>query len=127
MSKPTPQDLRVRIAVERYCAQQRNPLLPSFKTHDLQSWTDWGGTPQAAKPGCYVVYNAIGEIIYIGCSTHKRVGDRLFVHQRRAKWKTLAAAVQIIEVVEAFEAPSLEAYLLTQFETLANKNGCRSQ
>ena len=123
------EDQLVAIVTE-YCIIQRNPNLAPFKVHDAQPWKGWWGSPSSYKSGVYVIYSDKHEPIYIGKASLKAtMGSRLAAHERSQdlRW-TDAAFVRMIEVVVAFEAPSLEEFLLSKFATRINMHGrCEPQ
>jgi hypothetical protein len=132
----TPEDfdpsarLEVQRLVTQYCREERNLTQPAFIIHPPARWAAddpgrWNRTDASGKAGCYVVYTGKGEAIYVGkASCDNRVGDRLRPRQAKGTWPE-AAYVQIIEVVPPFEAPSLEEYLLSKFQTTANVTGAK--
>jgi excinuclease UvrABC nuclease subunit len=72
-----------------------------------------------------VIYAENGDVIYVGkASLGASLGSRLAVHERdkHPKWEG-ARLVQMIEVSEAFEAPSLEEYMLGRLATRLNRIG----
>jgi excinuclease UvrABC nuclease subunit len=110
----------IRRLVDKYCMTQRNPSLPKFTIHaHTHTPNKWRTSPEAAKAGCYVFYDESGVLRYIGkASMGATIRSRIDVHMAHAardpkhrfrKWPP--ANIDIIEVVEPFEAPSLEEYL----------------
>jgi hypothetical protein len=114
--------LREYVAI--YCGKYRNPQLEPFVVCEPHNMKSWYRTPEASKPGCYVFYSDAGEVLYIGkASLTRDVGDRLAAHdyrKPRASWRKQAAFVQFVSVSEAFEAPSLEEFLLTRLSPIGN-------
>lgn len=114
--------------IGQYCAEERHADLPAFSITSLLAWSDaaedrWNLDPAARRPGCYVVYDSAGAAIYVGkASCNSFVGARLRLRQAKHVWPE-ASYVQIIEVAEPFEAPSLEGYILCKFQTSRNVNG----
>jgi hypothetical protein len=110
--------------VEEYCSTQRPPSFPQFTIHS-HTHESWRQAPCGAKAGCYALYAEDGRLIYIGKASHgATIGRRLGVHLdniRNAvpgghRWSGRAPRfVHIIEVVEPFEAPSLEEYLQSRW------------
>lgn len=123
-TEPTP---TLADLVRGYCEQYRNPQLPPFVVHDAHTMTSWYRTPESSKPGCYVFYSEGGEILYVGkASLRSYVGARLAFHDRqkpRALWRERATAVQFVSVTEAFEAPSLEEFLIERLRPAGNVRG----
>lgn len=124
-----PQDIGARLGacVATYCATWRNAALEPFTVHPVAGLTDWWATPESAKPGCYAAYGSEGELLYVGkASWRASVGGRLASHDHReprAEWRRLAAYVQIVTVSEAFEAPSLEEFLIRELRPRHNAIG----
>jgi hypothetical protein len=113
--------------VAEYCAKKRHPQLEPFIVHEVQPWKGWWGSANSRKPGCYVIYSRDGVPIYIGkASLRATMGSRLAVHERSTdtKWAD-AGFVQMVEVREAYEAPSLEEFLLGRIYTRENNIGRR--
>lgn len=110
--------------VKIYCEKYRNPQLPPFIVCNVHTMKSWWGTPEAAKPGCYVFYSETGEVLYIGkASLSMDVGARLWAHDHsspRASWRDLATFVQFVTVSEPFEAPSLEEFLIGKLHPSGN-------
>jgi Predicted 3'-5' exonuclease related to the exonuclease domain of PolB len=111
--------------VEEYCKRYRHPLLENFKVHShhLESW--WH-TDVSSRCGCYAIYTESGELLYIGkASNSASVGSRLAAHLRHVDpaWMPAPAFVQIVEVCEPFEAPSLEEYLIRELQPRFNDRG----
>jgi hypothetical protein len=87
-----------------------------FRYYDL-----WNPTPQKflERAGCYAIYGVGGELRYIGMSL-TNVGSRIASHfskptQRAEFWARgpTATFVEVIEVINPWEAPSVEEYLIT--------------
>ena len=116
----------VRRLVAEYCQTQRHPSLESFVVH-AHTLSSWWNTPLSAGPGCYAIYGSDEALLYIGkASLRASVGSRLAAHLRhvRPSWSaTSPTYVDIIEVTEPFESPSLEEYLLMKVATLYNDHG----
>jgi hypothetical protein len=124
--KTSPDAIKLAAAVDRYCALYRHPDLPKFIIHDFDLKT-WEGADVSYKPGCYAVYSAVGVLLVLGkASLSKSVGTRLVRFRHRpVAWEPSPALVQIIEVTEAFEAPSLEEYLIREFQPPFNSQGIK--
>jgi len=117
---------KLRQLVDRYCVTLRHPNLPRFNFHDLDLKDGWYRKPQSYKPGCYALFSADGELLYIGKASHKAsVGNRLAAHfyNKASDLAMQTAYVQIIEVSEPFEAPSLEEYLIREVRPRLNTHG----
>jgi hypothetical protein len=128
MTLNTPNALRLKDCLERYCTQHRHPDRPGFTVHDY-TLASWEGTDVSRKPGCYVLYSSAGELLYIGkASNSKSVGSRLVrFRYSPVTWEPTPALVQIIEVAEAFEAPSLEEFLIDKLQPRFNSRGIKRQ
>ena len=117
-------------AVEAYCATRRHPDLPGFTVHPAQGVQAWWGSPESARPGCYAYFDAAGQILYVGkASMGASLGSRMAAHDHlvpMAPWRQLAAFVVLIPVSEAFEAPSLEEYLIDRLLPPGNIYGLRA-
>jgi hypothetical protein len=120
-------ELREHVAT--YCKKYRNPQLPPFIVSEPHTMTSWYGTPEAARPGCYVFYSQTGEVLYVGkASLTRAVGNRLAAHDHskpRTSWRERAAFVQFVSVSEPFEAPSLEEFLVSRLCPIGNIRGGR--
>lgn len=117
----------IKSFVGEYCATQRHPNLQPFIVHGLYTLQSWCGTKPSYRPGCYVIYGEGGHALYIGkASLNASTGSRLAAHLRhiRPTWET-PQSVHIIEVLEPFESPSLEEYLLKMMETRHNDRGSK--
>ncbi|MGH7096207.1 MAG: GIY-YIG nuclease family protein [Stellaceae bacterium] len=81
---------------------------------------------ESSKPGCYALYYDDGDLLYIGKSSNA-VGFRLWNHfkQSKANWVMSVSFVQIVEVQEPFEAPSLEEYLIRELRPPCNHRGIK--
>ncbi|WP_158927148.1 hypothetical protein [Acidisphaera sp. S103] len=109
---------KIRDLVQRYCAEQRNSHLAPFVVHGpVMAGDEVYRLEASQKPGCYVFYGRDGRYHYIGMSL-VGVGSRVAAHlnpgtQASPFWHNGKPpySVDLIEVTEAWEAPSLEAYL----------------
>ena len=117
-------------AVAAYHATYRHPDLPALTVHPALGVQAWWGSPESARPGCYAYFDAAGQILYIGkASMGATLGSRMAAHDHRvpmAPWRQLAASVVLIPVDEAFEAPSLEEFLIDRLHPPGNVNGLRA-
>ena len=120
----------MRRVISTYCVEERHPDRAMFNVTDLLDWAEssdkkWNNHPAAGRPGCYVVYDSSGSAVYVGkASCGSFVGARLRLRQAAGRWPE-ARYVQIVEVAEPFEAPSLEEYILSKFRTSRNVNGAK--
>jgi hypothetical protein len=125
-------------AVSTYCATHMHHELPSFKCSSIYSAYKkdakeelkcWEGTEASFQPGCYFIYSALGELLYVGKTSvsTSTVGHRLWKHTRNTppSWVPAPALVQIISVDQAFQACSLEDYLIVKLRPKFNVIGAR--
>lgn len=130
-------------AIARYHSKYRNPLLPaptvsglySLKPRDfavsdsLMSWPHpW---PSADKPGIYLILDGSERLLYIGKAA--ALGQRVSTYFRYATdgskacvpyhsgWTTEPVYVVTVALMEKFEPPSLEEYLIGKFNPPDNK------
>lgn len=117
---------RLQACIERYQTQHRHPDRPGFIKHDY-TMASWEGSPVSYKSGCYALYSEAGELLYIGkASNTKSVSSRLVrFRYNPVGWEPAPALVQIIEVSEPFEAPSLEEFLIGELQPRFNDRGIR--
>src|SRR5262249_45421112 len=109
----------LKAKVAEYSKVYRHPKRPKFVVHPLYKIEHghkgcWEGTPASYQPGCYAVFGQDGEFLYLGkASCGRTVGNRLYRFSRPnpPKWLPPIAFVQIVQVAEACEAPSLEEFL----------------
>ncbi len=116
----------IRRLVDEYCATQRHPSLPSFVVHGPFNRESAREIEASRGPGCYAIYGADGFLRYIGMSL-AAVGTRSETHFSKATqlapfWQRGSPArfVDVIEVRERWDAPSLEEYLNTKTGNLRN-------
>lgn len=127
-------DRRVLDALQTYGETHRHPGRPALVVRELQTVGDseakgaWEGTPPSESAGCYILFSAAGELLYVGKASHgKTVGDRLVrFRYKGSDWPQKPAYVRIVEVTEPFEAPSLEEFLISILQPRFNKHGRRS-
>jgi excinuclease UvrABC nuclease subunit len=126
---------RVRDKVGEYCNEYRNPKLPPFEISDLYDiQAEWRTKvfPFSGNQGCYVFYSEQRELLYIGkASFRNALGARIAGYFRWDLTRTTLVAdgewvpspprfVQTIKVGKAFEAPSLEEYLICELQPPVN-------
>jgi len=114
----------VRRLVNEYCSTQRHPSLPKFVVHGPFAVDDLWKSDASNRPGCYAIYGEDGSLRYVGMSVDN-VGNRIATHlsaatQRSLFWRQGSPArhVDIIEVTQPWEAPSLEGYLIDRTASL---------
>lgn len=126
---------RLLAALDDYVTNHRHPARRPFLMHDPCTMSSegikgsWEGTDPSWKAGCYAIFSQEGSLLYIGkASNSKSVGDRLVRFRYKASaWAEKPAYVRIIEVVESFEAPSLEEFLIGRLQPRNNKHGSRRE
>ena len=124
-------DFRLLEAVRKYEQIYRHPDRPAFDVSEPMSAGDkdvkgdWEGTGASFRAGCYVLFSAMGALLYVGKASHGRtVGNRLVRFRYQGSgWVEPPAYVRIIVVSEAFEAPSLEEFLIRELRPPVNKQG----
>jgi hypothetical protein len=120
-SSRLPHSRSVRLLVNEYCSGWRNVSLPKFVVHGPHTLDGWRKADASSKAGCHAVYDVDGSLRYIGMSL-TNIGNRLGTHlseatQRHPFWQQGPAYyVDIIEVTQPWEAPSLEAFLYAKTE-----------
>ena len=127
----SPDEADVRAAVQNYCERYHIPPFTISDPHviatllsDVQPW------PQGDSPGCYVFYCGKMGLLYIGkASNASAMAHRLSTYFRvrglerpepRHSWPQPPHYVQTIKVHEAFEAPSLEEFLIRELRPVGN-------
>lgn len=118
----------LRRQAAKYCALYRNAALVPFQFHVLDPWDGWYHSDRSKRPGCYALFTDGGDLLYIGkASQNASIGSRLAAHFRNKtlEWVKGARWVQMIEVTQPFEAPSLEEYLIGELQPQFNRHGRR--
>lgn len=118
-------------AVRTYEQVHKHPSRPAFIVHEAETAGDkdvkgsWEGTNPSFRPGCYVLFSDTGAILYVGKASHgMTVGHRLVrFRYKGSDWPQKPAYVRIVEVTDAFEAPSLEEFLISVIQPPHNKHG----
>jgi hypothetical protein len=118
---------RLQACVDHYCAHHRHPDRAKFIAHDVHTMTSWEGTAISYKAGCYALYSGAGELLYIGKASNSKSVESRLVRSRYnpVTWDPAPAFVQIVEVSEPFEAPSLEEFLITELQPRFNDRGIK--
>lgn len=124
-------DMRTLSLVRSYGQAHRHPNRPALVIHgpyelggkDVKG--AWEGTEPSYRPGGYILFSENGELLYVGKASHaKSIGSRLVrFRYKESEWPTRPAFVRIIEVPDAFEAPSLEEFLISKLQPRFNKHG----
>jgi hypothetical protein len=124
---------RLREQVKEYCT--RYAISPAFPISPPWNIDDGYQRnlqfPDVGNTGCYAFYSSEGELIYVGkTSLNQTLGARLGSHflgirsstpgLAKGTWKSLPKYIQTIAVREAFEAPSLEEYLILKLQPSEN-------
>lgn len=96
-------------------------------TTSKETGRSWEGTDFSYRHGCYLIYSASGDLLYVGKAslTTSTIGKRLWTHLRklRSSWVPIPAFVQIVEVCQPFEAASLEEFLIQELHPKFNALG----
>ena len=115
----------LRDVVKFYSETYRNPHLPPFQVcepHSMTSW--WGESWRQPNRAAMWFIRPVGKSFGWGrASLTSDVGARLAAHDHqkpRRAWREQAAFVQFVSVPEAFEAPSLEEYLIKELRPTGN-------
>ena len=126
--------------VNEYQEKYRNPDLPKFEIsdpYDLKADWDAGKTwPLVGSQGVYAIFNAEKNLLYVGkASQTNTLGNRLssyFIYAPDGKscatppnhiWSSEPRYVIAVAVAYAFEAPSLEEYLIGELQPDDNVRG----
>lgn len=116
--------LAVRRLVEEYCRLERNPALPKFEVHGPLFCSAVFKHQTVHRAGCYVIFDEVGRLRYVGMS-ETAISKRLRIHLNRVFQATnpfwlhaRAHTIDLIEVANGWEAPSLEAYLTVKSASL---------
>lgn len=125
--------------VKEYQIKQLNLKETKFKISDpfdlVEDWDSY--YPHFDKPGIYAIFDAKEKIIRIGkASNYNSIGARLgtyFKNDEEGKCKTISPEILktkmapkfiiAVAVNEPFQAPSLEEYLIKEFDPPANLVG----
>jgi hypothetical protein len=120
---------RTRRWVDKYCSSERHLGLAKFTVHGPFTLPELWKSNAANKPGCYLIFGENGRLRYIGMSV-TNVGDRIGSHFSPATQQSKFWAdgprpkfVAVIEVVNPWEAPSLEQYLITHTDDIVYRAG----
>jgi hypothetical protein len=117
---------RVRDIVRRYCADSRSPLAPPFRTECHPIWRLEAST-DLTGPGVYILSDPLFVPLYLGkASVKSSIGARIRakLRHRPPHWGDdwIYNAI-VIKVKRAYEAPSLEEFLLGEIPTKYNVQG----
>src|SRR5437660_1185859 len=126
-----PNEADVRANVRKYCERYHIPPFTISELHVigtlLRDTLQW---PQGDSPGCYAIYCEQMGLLYVGkVSNAGAMAHRLSKHFRtqdlgrpemQGSWPRMPHYVQTIKVHEAFEAPSLEEFLIRELNPPGN-------
>jgi hypothetical protein len=120
-------------AVDQYGSDYRHPGRPPLIVHDAHTMSStgirgsWEGTEASCKSGCYLIFSADGDLLYVGkASNTKSLGSRLVrFRYNEHGWLPKPEWVVMVEVPEPFEAPSLEEFLISKLQPRFNDRGIR--
>ncbi len=135
----------IQTALAEYHADWRHPRLEPFKFSGLYALhpeeptaitvtADWPATwPNNGRPGVYFIFGAEMQLSYIGKTFD--FGWRLSQHfkwsegrgkgvcQPQGTWKIRPMFLATLPVIESFEAPGLEEFLISKLNPPDNRNG----
>ena len=126
---------KVQGCVSDYHKNYRNPALEPLsvnRLYDLQGEWLKNDIPDTERPGVYVFYDEDKNLLYIGkASWNSTVGARIASYFKKNpetaietlpshNWTRDPKYVQTIPVERAFEASSLEEYLITTLRPVDN-------
>jgi hypothetical protein len=108
--------------VREYEKKYRNPNLEKLEISNLYHIpTQWNEVfPFSNENGCYVFYSCDKQLLYVGKASLKHaLGARIGSYFRQGVpvhngWSHFPEYLQTIKVQFAFEAPSLEEFLITE-------------
>lgn len=125
--------------IDEYCERYKITLKAKLsEPYDLATQWQTDSFPNAGKPGCYFIFNAEDEVLYIGkASLRSTVGRRLatyFYWDKEADaiahchggWTEEPTKLRTIAVQKAFEAASLEEFLIAELQPSQNTSGIKS-
>ncbi|WP_316237687.1 GIY-YIG nuclease family protein [Bradyrhizobium sp. SZCCHNR1015] len=128
-----PNTASARQAVEAYC--RRYAIDPPFEFSALYPLTseNWVNTiPFHLDPGCYFFYAEDGSLLYVGKASSGLAGRIIKYFQtrpsfaiRHTDWIKPPTFLQTLKVHFAYEASSLEEYLIQELSPLQNRLGAR--
>ena len=110
----------LRDLVAQYCREERSARKPAFQVFGPlvpDSVSGFDG------PGCYAIYDEEDMLRYVGMAERK-VGQRAKMHFRKTVqesrfWRPSPAVfIDIVTVNDAWEGPSLEAYLTAKTNSI---------
>lgn len=122
-------------AIETYCSKYN--IEPRFELSPIYALTtdNWKNSiPFHLDQGCYFFYAEDGALLYIGKASFKNdLAGRVITYFRTRPmfelrhdgWIKAPAFLQTVKVNFAYEAPSLEEYLIQELQPAQNKLGIR--
>lgn len=125
----------VKAFASEYAARYGNVALHWSGLWDIKCCFDqtW---PNNGRPGCYAIFDRNRELIYVGKTNNlgKRLGDyfktdpsdptrKRGVPKAPEAWVPEPYFVLTVALAHAYEAPSLEAFLIEQLRPVGNKAG----
>jgi len=135
----SPDQNRLSDALAKYNAKYH--IAPAFRIserYDLNR--QWNETlPDARDTGCYIFYDADMRLLYIGKSSLRNtLGSRVSSYfgndpvsggalPKHEGWTLPPAYLQTIKVNFAYEAPSLEEYLIETLQPCNNTRGLKAK
>lgn len=135
----SPDQSRLSEALEKYNAKYH--IAPAFQLSERYNLnSQWNETlPDALHPGCYIFYDADMRLLYIGkTSLRNTLGSRVSSYfgndpvsggalPKHGGWTSPPAYLQTIKVNFAYEAPSLEEYLIETLQPCNNTRGLKAK
>ena len=119
--------------IDEYCERYHLTLkAPLSEPYDLASQWHADSFPNADQPGCYFIFDAPGELLYVGkASLRSTVGRRLATYfywndgiaLRHTGWTKTPTHIRTIAVNLAYEAASLEEFLIGELQPSQNTSG----
>lgn len=130
-----PDTTSARKAVEAYCSKYN--ISPHFELSAIYALTaeNWiNSIPFHLNSGCYLFYAEDGTLLYVGkTSLNSGLAGRVIKYfrtrpafaLRHDDWIKPPAFLQTLKVNFAYEAPSLEEYLIQELQPPQNRLGIR--
>lgn len=124
---------KIREYADRYALKLPKPL---SEPYDLTRQWKTDSFPHADHPGCYFIFDADGDLLYIGkASLRSTVGRRLAtyflwngkeVDPKHDGWTKTPSHIRTQPVAKAYEAASMEEFLITELQPSQNTSGIKA-
>ncbi len=131
---PQPTEADIDNAIRKYCARYNVTLKEELSDwYDTRTqWNDY--IPNAMERGCYFIYDDTKALRYIGkVSLSHTLGSRVASYFKKVSrdgaepvhegWTCIPTYVRTLAVENAWEAPSLEEYLIVHLQPAQNTRG----